>query len=75
MESPTIWEETIAKDRKRQRELEQAGFTVIRFEDDEVLKNINHVMQAIESVIDQMEDPPPTPASLSAVHFGRRGGG
>jgi len=38
-------------DRKRQKELEEAGFTVIRFEDDDVLTNIDWVKEKIEQWI------------------------
>jgi very-short-patch-repair endonuclease len=34
------WEETIKKDANRQRNLENAGFTVLRFRDEEVLNHI-----------------------------------
>jgi len=37
------WEETMIKDKKKQTDLETAGFTVLRFTDDEVLNNINLV--------------------------------
>src|SRR5215204_4563197 len=37
------WEETILKDKKKQADLEAAGFTVLRFTDDEVLNNIKIV--------------------------------
>ena len=37
------WEETIHKDKKKQTDLEAAGFTVLRFNDDEVLNNIKVV--------------------------------
>lgn len=37
------WEETMIKDKKKQGDLEAAGFTVLRFTDEEVLKNINSV--------------------------------
>jgi very-short-patch-repair endonuclease len=43
------WEETIKKDEEKQRDLERAGFTVLRFTDGEVLNNI-------QSVYDYLED-------------------
>jgi len=41
-------EEAIKKDEIRQKALEAAGFTVIRFTDDEVLRNINAVHSYLE---------------------------
>lgn len=41
----------IEKDQRRQRELEEYGFTVIRFPDEEILSNINGVRAAIEGEI------------------------
>src|SRR5688572_22424373 len=46
------WEETISKDRKKQSDLEAAGFTVLRFTDEEVLKDINAVHGFLESWIE-----------------------
>ena len=59
------FEETIKKDKKKQQELEDAGFTVIRFTDNEVLKNIESVRQQILLAVDTAEQkkmhPPPYP--------------
>ncbi|HYG38955.1 MAG TPA: endonuclease domain-containing protein [Cytophagales bacterium] len=59
------WEEVIEKDQTRQKRLEEAGFTVLRFTDEEVLKNINGVASTIEDWIGGNFTiiPPPTPAS------------
>ena len=46
-------EETSGKDLKRQQELEAAGFTVIRFADEEVLRDINAVLSYLEEWIDK----------------------
>jgi len=46
------WEETILKDKKKQTDLEAAGFTVIRFADDEVLNNINIVHECLDNWIE-----------------------
>ena len=46
------WEETIIKDKKRQVDLEAAGYTVLRFTDEEVLNNINIVHDFLESWIE-----------------------
>ena len=42
------WEETIIKDKMKQADLEAAGYTVLRFTDDEVLNNINIVHDFLE---------------------------
>src|SRR3990172_2378984 len=41
------FEETIRKDKKKQHDLEEAGFTVLRFADEEVLHDIENVRRAI----------------------------
>ena len=57
------WEETIVKDKKKQTDLEAAGFTVLRFTDDEVLNNIkivhDYLEYWIESKIAALSPPPP----------------
>jgi len=47
------WEETIKKDKIRQDALEAAGFTVLRFTDDEVLNNIQAVQLDLEDWIEK----------------------
>jgi very-short-patch-repair endonuclease len=42
------WKETILKDKKKQEDLEAQGFTILRFTDEEVLKNINAVHAFLE---------------------------
>ena len=49
-------EETQNKDRIKQNDLEKAGFTVIRFTDNEVLKGIENVRKAIEQAIEEIEN-------------------
>ena len=49
------WEETARKDLERQRNLEAAGFTVFRFEDGDVLQDINAVLGYLEDWIDKKE--------------------
>lgn len=48
-------EDVIKHDENRQNELEQAGFTVIRFHDSEVLNDIQNVERILESYIDEFE--------------------
>jgi very-short-patch-repair endonuclease len=47
------FEEVIKNDERRQKALENAGFTVIRFTDDEVLNNINAVYNYLEDWIEK----------------------
>lgn len=46
----------IEKDKKKQADLEKAGFTVIRFKDDEVLTGIKSVTRAIEITVEEIEN-------------------
>jgi very-short-patch-repair endonuclease len=48
-------DEVIENDEIRQQNLENAGFVVIRFADEEVLKDIENVKRVIESVIGKLE--------------------
>lgn len=60
------WDETLVKDKKRDEDLQAAGFTVIRFTDNEVLTQMSRVIERIEVTINELENrdtPPPTPAS------------
>jgi very-short-patch-repair endonuclease len=49
------WEETIAKDKKKDEDLKQAGFTVLRFTDNEVLSQMHWVKERIEEAIAEIE--------------------
>ena len=55
-------DETGEKD-KQKAALESAGFTIIRFTDEDVLKNMSGVIQRIEKVVDAigLSSPPPAP--------------
>ena len=55
--------ETEEKDKQKTSDLEGAGFKVIRFTDEEVLKNMNGVMERIERVVEEIgrSSPPPSP--------------
>ena len=65
---------TAAKDKQKIRDLERAGFKVVRFTDEEVLTNMNGVIEVIKCVVEERAkstpftpasggQPPPTPAS------------
>ena len=72
------FEETIVKDDGKDHDLAASGIRVLRFTDDDVLKNIHGVARRIEEAIGEIEaattlkstpkqthpcDPPPAPAS------------
>jgi very-short-patch-repair endonuclease len=46
------WEDVMINDIKRQKDLESIGFTLLRFDDDEVLNNINGVYSKIIEYIE-----------------------
>jgi very-short-patch-repair endonuclease len=46
------WEETMIKDKRKQNDLEKAGFTVLRFTDAEVLNNIKVVHEHLDNWIE-----------------------
>jgi|SRR5688572_19141245 len=50
------WEETIKKDEIRQKSLESAGFTVIRFTDEEVLNHIQGVCDFLGDWIEKKKN-------------------
>lgn len=49
------WEETTEKDRIKDEQLKNAGFHVLRFTDDDVLKRINWAIELIEITIEEIE--------------------
>jgi very-short-patch-repair endonuclease len=48
-------EETYIKDKKKDEDLKNAGFTVLRFSDNEVLQSLPFVIKAIEIAIEELE--------------------
>jgi len=60
------WEETLDKDEKKENDLESVGFKVLRFYDDEVLRDIDNVNRAIEQWVEvrRKEFGLPPPARL-----------
>lgn len=49
------WEEVALNDHQRQKELSKAGFTILRFDDEEVLNHINDVFYKINEFIEKLE--------------------
>jgi very-short-patch-repair endonuclease len=54
-------EEVILHDKKREMDLKEAGFKIIRFSDDEVLTNISGVAKRLECIIDDIKISTPYP--------------
>jgi very-short-patch-repair endonuclease len=48
-------EEIVIKDRQRENDLKDAGFKIVRFTDEEVLKNLAGVVNKLEMLIDKIE--------------------
>lgn len=67
-------DETGEKDKRKTRDLENAGFKVIRFTDEDVLKNMSGVVERIERVVEAMgrSAPPPNPRQQGTVGGCRR---
>ncbi|MDG5995362.1 MAG: hypothetical protein DCC43_15190 [Candidatus Brocadia sp.] len=61
--------ETGEKDKQKTRTLESAGFIIIRFTDEDVLKHASGVMQRIEKMADAigLSSPPPTPRQRGTI--------
>ncbi|MCF6154145.1 MAG: DUF559 domain-containing protein [Candidatus Brocadia sp.] len=53
------WEETAVKDLKKEKDLIDAGFKVLRFTDEEVLKCIEGVRESIASSVQEIEQSTP----------------
>ena len=49
------WEEVALKDKIREEALKAVGFTVLRFDDDDVLMGINGVYYQIEDFVKEFE--------------------
>lgn len=55
------WGETVEKDMRKEDRLKEAGFLILRFDDDEILKNISRVVEAIDLKIEEIERNAPSP--------------
>lgn len=49
------WGETEEKDKRKEDRLKEAGFHILRFDDDEILKNISRVVEVIDLKIEEIE--------------------
>ena len=49
------WEETMEKDKIKDARLTEAGFVVMRFDDGDVLKSMNWVIEEIDLTIEEIE--------------------
>ncbi len=49
------WPETITKDKRKDEKLKAAGFYILRFDDDDVLQNMNWVIEEIDLTIETIE--------------------
>jgi very-short-patch-repair endonuclease len=47
------WEGALERDEQRQRDLETIGFTVLRFDDEDILKHINHGIGYLEDWVEE----------------------
>jgi len=69
-------EEVVRKDKIRQRKLEEVGFTVLRFNDEDMLEDIENVERVLVGFIEEFEKLHPlTPASLPTGVELKEGGG
>lgn len=55
------FEETMVKDARKDRDIATIGMRVLRFADDDVLKNIHGVARRIEEVIEERGASTPSP--------------
>ena len=61
-------EVSLAKDKRREEDLSRAGFKVIRFTDEEVLKNIAGVVTVIEEEMERIEKSTPSIPRQRGTH-------
>jgi very-short-patch-repair endonuclease len=53
--------ETVKKDKRKEEQLKEAGFHVLRFDDEEILKSISRVIEVIDLKIEEIERSAPSP--------------
>ncbi len=61
-----VWEDTINKDQKKDKDLKDIGFKVLRFNDEEVLNDMDNVIRTLEYWAKirrkELNLPPPVPS-------------
>jgi very-short-patch-repair endonuclease len=62
------FEEVQIKDAFKQNQLEELGLTVLRFQDKDVLRDMNNVMRGIKNYIEVFEEHTPTPLKRGATN-------
>ena len=50
------FEEVVIKDKRKEKRMSELGIMVLRFDDDEVMKNIDNVISTIEGFIEEFEE-------------------
>ncbi len=56
------FEEVVEKDELKQKELENIGLTVLRFDDSEVMEDMNNVLRELEGYVVEFEKHTPSPS-------------
>ena len=49
------FDEIVEKDKKKEREMKELGISILRFDDSEVVDNIENVLRVIEGFMDEFE--------------------
>lgn len=47
------WEETVAKDARKEADLANLGYTILRFSDEQIMNDLNNVVSSIEGWIEE----------------------
>ena len=50
------FEEVLVKDERKEKRMNERGIKVIRFEDEEVMRDIDNVIRSIEGYIEEFEE-------------------
>jgi len=50
------FEEVLVKDERKEKRMNELGIKVIRFEDEEVMRDIDNVIRSIEGYIEEFEE-------------------
>jgi very-short-patch-repair endonuclease len=66
-------EVSLVKDNRREERLAKAGFKIVRFTDEEVLKNMAGVISQLEKIIGEIEASTPYPRQRGTLESGKSG--